>query len=477
MLGGGLALFGVGASPVSASVSDVVTNLNDAGSGSLRAAILDANSSGGGAITFQAGLAGTITLASNLPPITQPLTITGPGASAVAIDGASNFRMFYLTVPQAVTISGLTLQHSAWAPLAVTNGGTMTADSVAVMNNTSTNRRGGGFYCHGTKAVLSTFTLTNSTVTGNSTTDGGGGGFAGSCNATVATSTIANNAALGRTDGGGLYFNSYGNKTVENSTISGNTAADNSGGVYVSDYAGSTMTISNTTISGNSAVNQAGGIGGNSVGDKFSLIQSTLSGNMVTGNPNTTRTPVGGLYLSDTVGATSVSSSGSGAPDQTQKQPDPTPGAAAASSHINIVGSIVWGNTTSSPGTVDIGFGSKTAGAGSTTMNSDHSLLGTVDPNVTIIDQGGTLTGTDPMLGPLANNGGPTQTEALLAGSPAIDKGPNPLPTFPLDANDQRGDGFPRVVGPAVDIGAFEVQPPPAPTPAPAVVIAPKFTG
>jgi hypothetical protein len=154
------------------------------------------------------------------------------------------------------------------------------------------------------------------------------------------------------------------------------------------------------------------------------------------------------------------------------------------SSHINIVGSIVWGNTTSSPGTVDIGFGHKTVAPGSTNMNSDHSLLGTVDPNVTIIDVGGTLTGVDPLLGPLANNGGPTQTEALLAGSPAIDKGPNPLPTFPLNANDQRGSGFARVVGPAVDIGAFEVQPPPptpaptpTPTPAAAVVIAPKFTG
>ena len=144
----------------------------------------------------------------------------------------------------------------------------------------------------------------------------------------------------------------------------------------------------------------------------------------------------------------------------------------------------MWGNTTSSPGTVDIGFGHKTVAPGSTNMNSDHSLLGTVDPNVTIIDVGGTLTGVDPLLGPLANNGGPTQTEALLAGSPAIDKGPNPLPTFPLNANDQRGSGFARVVGPAVDIGAFEVQPPPptpaptpTPTPAAAVVIAPKFTG
>ncbi|HEY8505742.1 MAG TPA: VCBS repeat-containing protein, partial [Gemmataceae bacterium] len=64
------------------------------------------------------------------------------------------------------------------------------------------------------------------------------------------------------------------------------------------------------------------------------------------------------------------------------------------------------------------------------------------------------LKNVDPMLGPLAFNGGPTQTHALLAGSPAIDKGSNPaMLTF-----DQRGPGFPRVVGPQADIGAVEIS-------------------
>ena len=65
----------------------------------------------------------------------------------------------------------------------------------------------------------------------------------------------------------------------------------------------------------------------------------------------------------------------------------------------------------------------------------------------------------NPMLGALANNGGPTQTMALLPGSPAIDAGSNALA---VDANgnplttDQRGAGFPRIVGGTVDIGAYE---------------------
>jgi hypothetical protein len=59
----------------------------------------------------------------------------------------------------------------------------------------------------------------------------------------------------------------------------------------------------------------------------------------------------------------------------------------------------------------------------------------------------------------------------LLLGSPAVDAGPVPVPTFPLNDNDQRGTGFPRVVNSKVDVGAFEVQ-----LSAP-VDIAPKFTG
>src|SRR4029077_19791568 len=70
---------------------------------------------------------------------------------------------------------------------------------------------------------------------------------------------------------------------------------------------------------------------------------------------------------------------------------------------------------------------------------------------------------TDPMLGPLQNNGGPTFTHALLPGSPAIDAG-DPNFTPPPDY-DQRGPGFVRVFNGRIDVGSFEVQPTPTPTP------------
>jgi hypothetical protein len=65
----------------------------------------------------------------------------------------------------------------------------------------------------------------------------------------------------------------------------------------------------------------------------------------------------------------------------------------------------------------------------------------------------------DPKLGPLQNNGGLTFTQALLAGSPAIDAGDDSVTGSPLSlTTDQRGTGFPRLSGPHVDIGAYEVQ-------------------
>jgi predicted outer membrane repeat protein len=91
--------------------------------------------------------------------------------------------------------------------------------------------------------------------------------------------------------------------------------------------------------------------------------------------------------------------------------------------------------------------------------------------NVCSDDGGGFLNGpgdqinTNPMIGPLQDNGGPTLTYALLPGSPAINAGD---PNFtPPPFNDQRGAPFVRVFRGRIDIGSFEAQIPPRPTPAP----------
>ena len=135
-------------------------------------------------------------------------------------------------------------------------------------------------------------------------------------------------------------------------------------------------------------------------------------------------------------------------------------------------------------GSADMELGSSILNAGGSCENIFNA--GTVTSlgyNVSSDDGGGVLTGpgdqinTDPMLGPLQNNGGPTLTHELLLGSPAINTGD---PTFtPPPFFDQRGHGFDRVVNGFIDKGSFEVQsggtpsprttptPRPRPTPAP----------
>ena len=98
------------------------------------------------------------------------------------------------------------------------------------------------------------------------------------------------------------------------------------------------------------------------------------------------------------------------------------------------------------------GDGERTAG----TVNAQYSLIKNSSPGFVNGTNTGNVIGTDPMLGPLQDNGGPTFTHALLTGSPAIDMG-DPSFTPPPDF-DQRGTGFPRVVNNRIDIGAFEVQ-------------------
>ena len=110
------------------------------------------------------------------------------------------------------------------------------------------------------------------------------------------------------------------------------------------------------------------------------------------------------------------------------------------------------------------------SGTGGNIANNSGTVT-SLGYNLSNDNGGGYLTGpgdqinTNPLLGPLQDNGGPTLTHALLPGSPAIDRG-NPNFTPPPNY-DQRGPGFPRVVNGRIDIGSFEVQGNSTPTPTP----------
>ncbi|HEX4588566.1 MAG TPA: choice-of-anchor Q domain-containing protein, partial [Gemmataceae bacterium] len=276
----------------------------------------------------------------------------------------------------------------------------------------------GGIY-----AGTGSFTLLDSMVRGGSGIQVGGGGFL-----TVKRSTITGAKSTG--SGGGIAFagnNSIGGSLdLEDSTIAGNSAAGIGGGIFFYGNVGAGgFTISNSTIVGNTGGTFGGGIGTSYAHGTFVIRNSTITGNTAI-NPNgSNRYGGGGLGVD---------------------YPGPTT--------FVIQSSIIALNTaTNGPDVlVDGGYGSFV-----TTV--DHSLIG-VQPTGTFSSVGwaNNLIGNlgfpaDPKLAPLGNYGGPTQTMALLAGSPALNAGSNPGNV----ATDQRG--VPRTIGPAPDIGAYEYQP------------------
>ena len=306
-------------------------------------------------------------------------------------------------------------------------------------------------------ATIAGFTITNGSASG----DNGGGVFnEGGNSATLRLSdcTVSGNSA----DFGGGIFNLNGALIVNNCTISGNGAAFSGGGIANSaSGAGATLTITNSTISDNSATaNDGGGILNGAAGSVASIASvivsnSTLSGNSATGNggaaanvadvPDLARLTITNSTISDN----SATANGGGIYNQGNAQFQ--------------IGSTVL-NAGSSGENIFNGGQATSLGYNLSSDDGAGILIGTGDQ-----------INTDPMLGPLQDNGGPTFTHALLPGSPAIDAGD---PSFaPPPAFDQRGPGFPRVSGSVIDIGSFEVQaggtPTPTPRPSPTPRIAP----
>jgi hypothetical protein len=145
------------------------------------------------------------------------------------------------------------------------------------------------------------------------------------------------------------------------------------------------------------------------------------------------------------------------------------PAVTAVRASITLTNSIVSGNSITKGTSPDVGFGNYSR---SGTFIARHSLIGVnsgtplAPAPVGSPDANGNLVGTfasplDARLGPLADNGGQTQTVALLSGSPAINAGDNSLAVAPDSTpltTDQRGAGFARIVGGTVDMGSFEFQ-------------------
>lgn len=260
-------------------------------------------------------------------------------------------------------------------------------------------------------------------------------------------------------DGGGI-LSTGGSLALNRVTITGNSASFNGAGVAAppENATPTAITIRNSTIHGNVVTGGATeGLGGGvyTFGD-LTIADSTITANSVE-NPGISQgggvvsaldpAETDGTVLAinnSTIAGNHASAGGIGAGLAIQ---NPTP--AVATTGVTVTNSIVAGNL-----------------AGETLTNCALIAVPTTENNLSsdgscLFTDEGSIENADPQLGSLADNGGPTDTLALQAGSPAIDAGLNDVCT----ATDQRGIARPQ--GSACDIGAFERVPNPVNPPPP----------
>lgn len=448
----------------------LVTNLDDQGPGSLRSEI--ASAAPGDTIGFT--VSGTIRLTTGPLVLNRPLTIRGPGSSALAISGNQLTRVFDVGADAEIILSDLTIENGQ-APNgadftttpgghggAIDNAGTLDINRCVLRNNRAGNGgsgesapggypggaggSGGGVYSLGSLTLTDCQFDDNATGhggEGGSGAGGGPGGAGGNGGAVCATGPLVvwgctftrnltgdggagghsgkTSGAPGGPGGSGAALFCTARSSLTNNTVSGNRTGRGGNGSDGWSYFGSVANGGN------------GGAGGAGSGianqGELALAASTIFGN---------QTGVGGTGGAGDVGGSPGATGPQGAAGAVIAT-----GTAAATQVCN---TILAGNG-----------GSATAPDVSGAINSlGHNLVGNTTGS-TGFGVAGDILGMDPMLGPLSDNGGRTWTHALLPGSPAINASDNSA----SPSTDQRG--LPRIACTVADIGAFETQDCPAP--------------
>jgi hypothetical protein len=397
---GGLA--GTGTAAVNAVVPCSVTSLISAIS---TANTTPANSS----ITLTSGCVYALTAANNttdggngLPVITGQVSIQGSGAT-ITRSGTAAFRLLDVATGGSLALSGGTLSNGL-ANGGVSGGGAifshgpLTVTGTTFSGNSAPSATGSSGGAIDNSGPL---TVSLSTFTGNSGQEGGG--ILSQNTASITTTTFSGNTAT--IFGGGAIVSAVGTVTVTHSTFTGNTGPG--GGAIDND---ATVNVSDSTFTGNTAGSSGGGAIQNF--GTATITQSTLSGNSSAFGANLHNVTTG----SPMTVSQSIVANGAGG----------------------------GSNCSGSPAIVDGGYNIDT-GTSCGFSAANHSM-----------------NNTNPALGPLASNGGPTQTMALPLNSPAVNAIPVTVPGC-AGSTDQRGVSRPQ--GPACDIGAYELvmQAPPPP--------------
>jgi hypothetical protein len=408
--------------PATRSDNITVTTTNDSGPGSLRQGLTDAQN--GDTIVFSLGGAATISLTSSELSINKDIGITGPGANLLTIaraQGAPVFRIFHVAPGHTVTIQGVTITNGSGLGFAIGGAGIWNDHSNLTVNNcvltgNALDRQvsGGGISNDAGDSGSASLTINNSIISGNDLGAGGTVNF-----------------------GGGIYnYGIHGNATltINNSTISGNQSFQG-GGIFsdggVPDSIAA-VTINNSTFSGNYADQYAGAIMNEA--NEGGQATVTVTNSTFAGNSSCNCNFFAGAIFNDG-----------------NKQPG---GATLEMGNTIFKGGLTNPANIFNQGGVVISDGYN--------LTNDAGVLNT-SGGIGGFNAPGDQINSDPMLGPLQDNGGLTPTHELLPGSPAIDAGDpkfTPPPFF-----DQRGPGFNRVVNGRIDKGSFEVQGGGTPTP------------
>jgi len=453
----GLLLYAVALSVHGATIT--VTNTNDSGPGSLRQALANANN--GDTINF--AVTGDIALTGDALQVAKNITIAGPGAEQLSISSQPfGQAAFHIVSGNTVTISGLTISVGGIlndeAILTVSNC-VLSFNTIGLYNNAAFNfgaiasvtiinsqfiDNTEGIYNESGPSLGSTRKLARGSALIRKPADGGSG--TGNCTACV---TIANSVVTRNSFGYRNATNLAATVTILNSTFTGHALE------AILSYGNAEITVKNSTISGNLV-----GIESNFA--NVSIANSTISDN--SGWRGGVFAASGDLSIVNSTISGNSANTGTGGGIYNYNSP------------LRITNSTITGNSAGSGGgiyndgsggasVVEISNTILNAGASGENIFNNGGTVTSHGYNLSSDDGGGYLTGpgdqinTDPLLGPLQNNGGPTFTHALLPGSPAIDAG-DPI-FIPPPSTDQRGCPFDRVFNGRIDIGSFETQPPP----------------